>query len=203
MKKQFRSFIHGLKICYNLTTSIVKLIGREAEMNKHLDANKALEAIVYISRKTTDLFHIVKILYYADTIHLEKHGRLITGDSYVAMEDGPVPSGAYDLIKCARGDIYPFDAKIVNAHPEKSIKVEDGRVVTSSREADLDCLSESDIECLDASISLYASMDGKKLWKLVHEEEAYKKTPLNRTIQLSDIILSLPNGEEVMEYLNS
>ena len=172
-------------------------------MNRFLDAEKALEAIVYVSHKTNDLFHIVKTLYYADKMHLENYGRLITGDYYVAMEDGPVPSGAYDLIKYVRGDNYTYEDKIINAHPERAIRAE-GNVVTPCRGPNPDYLSESDIECLDKAIEVYAGMDGVKLWKIVHEEESYKRTERNKPISLRNIIsLDLSNGKDILEYLES
>ena len=190
-------------MCYNIIAVPRLLFGREAKMNKYLDADKALEVVLYVSQKTHDLFHIVKTIYYADKMHLEKYGRLLSGDYYVAMEDGPVPSGAYDLIKYVRGDNYTYEDKIINAHPEKAIQVEDNEVVPN-REPNLDYLSESDKECLDKAIERYARMDGSKLWKIVHEEESYKKTERNRPIPLNDIItLDLPNGKDLIEYLNS
>jgi len=175
-------------------------------MHNHLDAEKALEAIVYVSHKTQNLFNIIKTLYFADIFHLENYGVLITGDSYIAMEDGPVPSGAYDLIKLVRGDEFTYDSKIIDAHPENAIKViKDGNETTvfPLREHNPDYLSESDIECLDKAIKLFAKMNTSKLWDIVHREEAYKKTIINKTMPLSEIILSLPNGKDVLEYLNS
>ncbi|MEK6752753.1 MAG: Panacea domain-containing protein [Chloroflexota bacterium] len=175
-------------------------------MHNYLDTQKALEAIVYVSQKTNNLFNVVKTLYFADKFHLENYGRLITGDRYIAMEDGPVPSGAYDLIKFVRGDEFTYNSKIIDAHPEKAIKVvRDGKetMVSPLREYDPDYLSESDIECLDKSIELFAKMNTSKLWDIVHQEEAYKKTPPNKTMPISEIILSLPNGKDVLEFLNS
>ena len=172
-------------------------------MNRFLDVEKALEAIVYVSHKTNNLFHIVKTLYYADKLHLEKYGRLITGDYYVAMKEGPVPSGAYDIIKRARGDDQLFEARIVKACPEEAIQVKNRDEVIPRRVPNLEYLSESDLDCLDESIRLYAGMDYKELWRIAHEEDAYKKAHKNSPMQLSDIILSLPNGKEVLEYLNS
>jgi uncharacterized phage-associated protein len=190
-------------MCYNIIAVIRKLFRREAGMNKYLDAEKALEVIVYVSQKTHDLFHVVKTIYYADKMHLENYGRLITGDYYVAMEDGPVPSGAYDLIKYVRGDDYTYEEKIINARPEKAIRAK-GNTVAPRREPNLDYLSESDRECLDIAIEKYAGMDGGKLWEIVHEEESYKKTERNKPISLRDIItLDLLNGKDVLEYLES
>ena len=172
-------------------------------MNQYLDVDKAIESILFIANRTNDLFHIVKILYYADKFHLENYGRQITGDYYRAMDEGPVPSGAYDLLKRARGDKQTYEARIVNANPERSFQVRNKDEVIPLRKPNLDYLSESDVECLNEAIKLYAKMDLPELWKIVHEEEAYKSTPHNGQMKLKDIILSLPTGSEVLEYLDS
>lgn len=175
---------------------------RRHKVNKFLDAQKALEAIVFVSHKTNDLFHIVKILFYADKFHLEEYGRQISGDIYCAMEDGPVPSGAYDLIKIARGDKYHFDQRLINVHPEESIKVINETNITPLRGPNFDYLSESDIDCLNKAITNFAPMDGRRLWALVHDEPSYTKVERNKFMHLQDIILSLPNGKDILAYLN-
>lgn len=187
--------------------SIKALFGRKEAMNKFLDAEKALEAIVYVSHRTQNLFNIVKTLYFADKLHLQNYGRLITGDRYIAMEDGPVPSGAYDLIKLVRGDDgYSYERKIVDAHPEKAISAKkqgNETEVIPLREPRVEYLSESDIECLEEAIKLYAHMDGRKLWKIVHKEQSYNKTERNKTIPLAEMVgLDIPNGKDVLQYLN-
>ncbi len=168
-------------------------------MSKFLDVKKTIETIVYISQKTNDLFHIGKILFFADKFHLENYGRLITGDHYRAMPNGPVPSGAYDIIKYVRGD-----GKVqINGNPEKAFKVEGKTKIIPIREPHLEYLSESDIECLDKAINLYAYMSLKKLRDIVHKEQSYKNTKLNGNISLNSIIQSLSNSDEVFEYLSS
>src|SRR5690606_4362468 len=64
----------------------------------------ALEAILYLAANSRDatLHRVFKLLYFAEKQHLEKYGRMITGDAYKAMEYGPVPSKSYDLTKMAR-----------------------------------------------------------------------------------------------------
>ena len=51
-----------------------------------------------------DFHKLFKILYFAEQKHLLQYGRTITGDRYIAMKDGPVPSNIYDLLKTLRGD---------------------------------------------------------------------------------------------------
>ena len=71
---------------------------------KHFDRDKALEAILYIANSLHNpTFHsISKMLYLSDKLHLQDYGRLICGDSYVAMEYGPVPSAIYNMMKVAK-----------------------------------------------------------------------------------------------------
>src|SRR5437899_249948 len=70
------------------------------------DPEKALQAILFVAHRIPEAsFHqISKIIYFADKAHLQKYGRLICGDSYVAMKHGPVPSAIYDILKAVRGD---------------------------------------------------------------------------------------------------
>jgi len=176
-------------------------------MRRYLDAEKALEVVVYISQFTNNLFNIVKTLYYADKLHLEMYGRLISGETYIAMEDGPVPSGAYDLVKIARGDERGFEKELIDTQPSKALNVKknkDKTLVYPLRQANLDLLSESDIECLDKAIKDYARMDTNKLWKIVHREGAYNETPRDEPISLRELIyVDVPAGEDVIEYLDS
>jgi uncharacterized phage-associated protein len=42
---------------------------------------------------------LMKLLYYVDFDHYEKHGRLVTGATYKKLPHGPVPEQAGDLIQ--------------------------------------------------------------------------------------------------------
>jgi uncharacterized phage-associated protein len=72
------------------------------------DIEKGIESVLYIIENGAQptFHHISKVMYFADKEHLEKYGRFICGDSYVAMKHGPVPSGIYDLLKSVRGDLF-------------------------------------------------------------------------------------------------
>ena len=60
---------------------------------------KAIEAIVYLAQRVSeaDIYGICKLLYLVDKTSLEKYGRFIYGESYVAMKEGATPSKTYDL----------------------------------------------------------------------------------------------------------
>jgi len=139
------------------------------------DQNKAITSILYISSKLIkedikpDFHKIFKILYFAEQRHLAKYGRPIIGDHYIAMEHGPVASRLYDILKIVRGDSISQDtqgfSEVFNVtshfvHPKK--------------EPDMDEFSDSDLECIDDSISQNKSLGFVELKNKSHDE-AYKK----------------------------
>lgn len=158
--------------------------------------SKAIEVLLYITCKNRYIYHALKILYFADKEHLEKYGRLICGESYVAMEHGAVPSGTYDIIKSARGQgISPYDIDI-----EQIIKIDNNDIIPQ-REARSEILSESDIECLDNAIHQYGNMSFEKLKGISHSEPSYKAAGENDFIPLEEIIRQFDDSEELLDYL--
>ncbi len=67
------------------------------------NAKKAVEVILWFAERRPGIsFHtLLKLLFYADKRHLNRYGRPITGDDYIAMQYGPVASTTYDMLKGA------------------------------------------------------------------------------------------------------
>lgn len=162
------------------------------------DPEKALNAILWIAKRIpSPTFHsISKLLYFADRIHLERYGRLISGDSYVAMKNGPVPSGAYDIMKAVRGD----GACVVEADAQEAFTVYRAYEVVPRREADEALFSESDLECLQEAIKRYGNLSFTELTRLSHDE-AWNSADENDMIELEQIIATLPDGASLLEHL--
>ncbi len=160
------------------------------------DPMKAVEILLYIAERVPNLYHALKIMYFADKAHLSEYGRLVSGDHYIAMRLGPVPSGTYDIVKFVRGDgIFTFDESI-----KEAFTVKGRNTIEPKRRPDLDTLSESEMECLDASISEYGNMSMTRLKKASHDA-AYEAADENEDISLESIITTLPNGTEVLAYM--
>jgi uncharacterized phage-associated protein len=142
------------------------------------NTDKALEALVWVAnqRPNISFYYIVKILYYADKEHLNRYGRPILGDRYIAMEHGPVPSVVYDML----GRDSFLDPDLI-AKVEASLEFGSGRppTVRAKRNADLSLFSRTDLECLQDSISRYGSMAVSRLRALTHQELAYTTAALN------------------------
>jgi uncharacterized phage-associated protein len=168
------------------------------KLRHRFDVEKAVEALLYIAEQVPDTYTALKVLYFADKDHLSKYGRLICSDSYVAMLHGPVPSGTYDLIKYARGDgFFLLDVPIQEAFAVQ------GNDIIPCRKANLDFLSESDIECLDIAIEQYGRMSFGQLRQISHNEEAFKSVDRNDFISLEAIVKSLPDSEQLWDYIEN
>ncbi|WP_447879603.1 Panacea domain-containing protein [Serratia fonticola] len=175
--------------------------------NTRFDSEKAVEAILYVASHAPnpDLYHVGKILYYADRIHLERYGRLITSDRYVAMKNGPVASGTYDLLKTARGDNGQHcPAGCTKEAVQASISVlgkKQNYRVLANRAHDIEFFSRSDLKCLDEAIATYGHFTFDQLNEISHDE-IWRSVHLNSEIPLENIARHCNHSEQLLEYLH-
>jgi uncharacterized phage-associated protein len=162
------------------------------------DPEKAVEVILYVATRVRNPgFHLIsKILYFADRDHLAKYGRFICGDSYVAMKHGPVPSGAYDILKHVRGDGLACSVP----HAKESFRVENDKLIVPLKDANLDLLSDSERESLDAAIVKYGTMSFGQLTSLSHDK-AWDFADENEFIEVEQIVATLPDSETLLDHL--
>ena len=172
----------------------------------NFDREAALAAMLYVAERVPGLtkLHLSKILYFADKAHLEEWGRLITGDQYVAMPKGPVPSQILDLMNTV--DQQKTGAALFPPDMAQHIEiryVQGLPAITALHEADLDALSDSDIACLDAAIEKYGHItDGRIMSELSHDL-SWQATPENKRIPVENLVISFNNREDVLEHLRN
>jgi uncharacterized phage-associated protein len=170
-------------------------------------ADKSVEAILYIAQHVVQpTFHrISKVMYFADKVHLEKYGRFICGDSYVAMKHGPVPMYSYEILKTVRGDGFAPCSKETDVKSAEKTKkafiVVDEFLVKPLRAAQLDYFSESDLECLDKAIDKYGRMSSSQLTELSHDK-AWQAADENGPIDIEQIVATLTNTENLLDLLH-
>ncbi len=153
-------------------------------MNKvryRVNYDKAIETIVWLANEKPDidLYHIAKVLFYADKMHVNKYARPITGDTYISMDFGPVPSGIRDLLT-QNPWLNPLDLDTVS----NSLEMTKKRFLTvkARRKPKMEYFSESDLECLGESLRLYGDLSFDDLKKTTHDEPYYNQTDLNQPI---------------------
>lgn len=139
--------------------------------------DKIVEAVLVILNEakrrnaTVTQYDIVKTLFIADRSHLNAWGRPITFDNYVAMEHGPVPSLAYNILKEDARSLADFRVR-----PLWTRRIADGRKFVfenPEREADEDILSPSDIGALKDALGTVASLSFGQVRRLTHQDQAY------------------------------
>jgi hypothetical protein len=163
------------------------------------DKDVTLNAILYILEQMggrADMHKIFKTLYFADQSHLSKYGRTITGDVYIAMEYGPVPSKTDDIFKSIRGDSYFPAGKL-----SKYIHFVNRYVVEPCIKSDTDYLSGTDIECLDKAIAKCKDKSFDELTKMTHDF-AYQNTKRDREMSFKDILREIGETEEYVNYVS-
>jgi uncharacterized phage-associated protein len=162
------------------------------------DPDKALNSILWVANRLPrkDFHRIFKVLYFADKYHLQHYGRLICGDTYIAMKDGPVPSAIYDIFKAVRGE---GNSPYVE-EAEKAFSVRNRYFVEPKRKADPNTLSESDRESLDWAIKKYGRKSFGQLKEESHDK-AWEKADQDGDIDVLDIARMLEDGEHLVEYL--
>lgn len=164
--------------------------------------SKTIESIVWLANQhpNIDIYHIVKVLFFADKEHLNKYGRPILGDTYVHMDNGPVPSAVRDIVT---QNVFLSPKHLQEIRDSLEIKSRDDYYKTSAkRPPNLDYFSKSDIECLVSSLKEHAHLSFDDLYKLTHSEKCYAQT--NNKDEISYCLMidnDNPNKESILEAI--
>ena len=116
---------------------------------------------------------IIKTLFLADKAHLNDYGRPVTFDKYVAMQNGPVASLAYDILKGRKEDL--SKAGIVDPLWSVISSDKSGAKVYYApvRPASQDILSQSDLEALTEAFDQFCKLGRSAILDLVHRDPAW------------------------------
>ncbi len=170
-------------------------------MKFQFNEEKAIAAVLHIAKEVKSRgenvgFHkIFKILYFADQENLALWGRPITGDYFVAMTHGPVPSAIYNILKSVKGD----DNFIP---PERYAVFFDvqSHWVTPKQEPDLDALSESDLETINRAIAKNAGLTFGELVEKSHDD-AWNTATKDGKISYKRMAQEAGAGSEMIAYI--
>jgi uncharacterized phage-associated protein len=143
---------------------------RQRVFRLRLDRDKAVQAVDYIAQQWPGVtqYYICKVLYFADKWHCLDWGRTITGDRYVAMDHGPVPSRVYEMLKPASGE---EDDLLDAVSSRLRFEISGNKIQVFSRQLnDFSALAQSDKEYLDKAISFCRPLRFGELREIAHQE---------------------------------
>ena len=180
------------------------------------DLNKFTACVAYFARQDLpdlDKLKICKLLYYADKEHLIKYGKPVLGDTYIHMDNGPVPSKSLDIFNDVIADdkVYSMAGEPSNKdYFKKFLKVDKGflrhrfPVFQLVKDPGLDCLSESEQEALNETLGKYGHYRPGKLIELTHRDAAWKESSMNSEIDYRLFFEEEPHARpEALEYMES
>src|SRR5262245_57025412 len=159
-----------------------------SDLKFRFSLEKFVNALAYFATSgVQDLTKLkaLKLLYLADQYHLLRFGRPITGDRYIAMDYGPVPEGAFQLITLLVEPAEVDDPARDRVHQQLLVYrglLHQYRypVLRARRKADLDVFSDSEVEALAATVRDFGKRQARALVDLTHEHRAYKLVDAGR-----------------------
>ena len=164
--------------------------------------SKAIESIVWLANQSPyiDIYHIVKVLFFADKDHLNKYGRPILGDTYIHMDNGPVPSAVRDIVT---QNLFLSPKHLQEIQDSLEIKSrKDYYQISAKRPPNLDYFSKSDLECLVSSLEKHEHLSFDDLYKLTHSEKCYAQTSNKDEISYYLMVDNdNPNKESILETI--
>lgn len=169
------------------------------EKNIGFRPEKAVEVILYIiSNGCMNLYNILKVIYFADKMRLSIVASTMFKERYIAIQAGPVPSGAYDLLKDVRDQRKPgFNVELPFVFDS-----DDSNIVKALRAPNMRYLSKVDIQCLNKSIEQYGLMDYWSLREISHEQSDYKAVGLKDWMPLDIIVNSVDCDDKIKSFLS-
>ena len=165
-------------------------------------ADKSLAVTSYLAKGDSDMYTILKMIYVADRLHLERYGRTITGDKFAALKEGACPSRIYDSFKALRGD--PKNKKNYLPESEKFLTVDgEKHAVTVKQMPPLDVLSGTDMDCLDEVLTILKQPNGR--WTIIGmaHDSAWEKTGRNSIMNIFDIAKESKGGDALLKHLEA
>ncbi|WP_281643926.1 Panacea domain-containing protein [Bacteroides zoogleoformans] len=171
----------------------------------HFDKQRLTEIVLYILNKTKglDYYHIFKVIYFANIVHLAKYGCPMVSDVFCALPDGPVPSILYN---CVKGDQY-CDKELQSMLDDSILKGRDDAyyMLEAKRKFDETYLSKADIEVLDRSISENANLPYGDLRSKSHGKE-WERAYAQQGRKVMDVVGMAKDGmasDDMIEYIKA
>lgn len=168
-----------------------------------------IEIVLYILTKTKglDYYHVFKVLYFAQKIKMSEWGMRLISDDFFALENGPVPTALYDVIKRKKPLKSP---KLLSLYQESIELAGDDalNVLLAKRAPDMSFISNADIDALDKAIDKYAFKSFNELKTLSHDNAwnkawsaAKSEGKRGGTMNILDIAAASTDNKDMLDYI--
>jgi uncharacterized phage-associated protein len=135
----------------------------------YFDERKAAQAAAFLLIRgggRLPVIKLIKLLYLAERLSLQRYGEPLTGDRLVSMPHGPVLSHTYNLIQGAYEPRAGGWDSWVSDRSNHEVALADSSSIRS--EDDLPALSESDLEVLTETWDKFGNWEKYRLRDYTH-----------------------------------
>lgn len=164
---------------------------------------KALAALHLIAKTKPGFtpLYVAKIMYFAERLHINRYGRPIVADDFIAMPQGPVPSTIKNFIDEKWNWVERPESISDAITIDKSARWAKLMPGTSPS-YDLSSLSETDIECLLDAVKFCEPKSADELSSITHRHAAWLKAPRNRSMDYRFFVEDEnPHKDEIIEMM--
>jgi transcriptional regulator with XRE-family HTH domain len=147
---------------------------------------KRQEAVIlyfvqHINNKYLGKTKIMKLLYYADYEWIQRQGRGITGDSYLAMHYGPMPRHAEETLKrLQKQNVLKMELSRMGDYSQERY--------LALRDPDMTLFTREEIDHMDEIAKRFEFWMAKQMSDLTHEDWPWLSTELGEEIALYRVI---------------
>ena len=145
------------------------------------DAKRQEEAILFFGQQINNTYlgrtKLNKLLYYTDYEWIRNKGASITGETYVAMQFGPVPKHIKETLERLE------KAQAIRVEKAKIGNYDQDRYVIL-REPDLSVFTSEEVAHLNSVARRFESWTAKQMSDLTHEDYPWQSARLGEEIQL-------------------
>ncbi len=170
----------------------------------NFNINKVVQVINYILKKSNGSINytkLIKLLYISDKDFLSKTDYTITGDSYCSMDNGPVLSTIYDLVrgKGPAGEQSVWDRFFYK-------KGYDLELVTQNN-LPADELCEEEIEIIDNNLKKFRDYSFHQMIEYLHDKKKFPEVEWDLTagsskpLRVEKILESLGRSKEEIKEI--
>lgn len=171
------------------------------------DVLKLKAAVLYIigKRGAIDFIHLFKILYFAERKQYAEYGQHLVEDSFCALQNGPVPSFLYDAAKAVTGRAFNnheyLDVLTSAIEPAGG---ECDYILRSKETADMDYLSEAEVEALDNSFDENIDKHFGQLSESSHDEAWHSAWEKGANSTMSSLLIAKAGGasDDFLKYIS-
>jgi uncharacterized phage-associated protein len=140
----------------------------------YFDYEKTIQLLAYIQKKanTTDKLALIKLLFFADRMHLRRYSSLISHDVYYALKNGPAASKTLNVLNHSNyleSDVFKTKTKLL---AKIQLLNSNERII---KETSTTCLTEEEKKVVDNIVEIFGNFPVNTLIDITHDYPEWKR----------------------------